>query len=41
MKDLLTCTESRGKPVADIEQGYISALPAFWRISRAVGRTLK
>jgi len=24
MRDLLACTESRGKPVADIEQGYIS-----------------
>ena len=24
MKDLLACIETRGKPVADIEQGYIS-----------------
>jgi predicted dehydrogenase len=41
MKDLLACRESRGKPVADIEQGYIStASCVLANIAMDLGRTL-
>jgi hypothetical protein len=31
MKDFLECIGTRGKPVADIEQGHISTARASWR----------
>ena len=34
MKNFLQAIDSRGRPVSDIEEGYISAAPAFWRIMR-------
>ena len=41
MKDLLTCIESRGKPVADIEQGYISTATCILaNLSMKLGRSL-
>ncbi len=41
MKDLLACRESRGKPVADIEPGYIStASCVLANIALDLGRTL-
>lgn len=41
MKDLLACTATRGKPVADIEQGYISTASCILaNLSMQVGRTL-
>jgi GFO/IDH/MocA oxidoreductase family protein len=42
MKDFLTCLESRQKPVADIEQGYISATSCILaNISMGLGRSLE
>ena len=42
MKDFLTCIESRGKPVADIEQGYISATACILaNLSMSLGRSLE
>jgi predicted dehydrogenase len=42
MKDLLTCIEKRGKPVADIEQGYISTTSCILaNLSMKVGRGLR
>ena len=42
MTDFLTCIESRAKPVADIEQGYISAASCILaNISMGLGRSLK
>ncbi len=42
MKDLLANIESRGKPVADIEQGYIStATSILANLSMKLGRSLK
>ncbi len=42
MKDFLTCIESRGKPVADIEQGYISATSCILaNLSAQLGRSLE
>jgi predicted dehydrogenase len=41
MKDLLSAIESRGKPVADIEQGYISSASSIMaNMSMQLGRTL-
>ena len=41
MKDFLTCIESRGTPVADIEQGYISATSCILaNLSMQLGRSL-
>ncbi len=41
MKDFLSCIESRRAPVADIEQGYISATSCILaNISQALGRSL-
>lgn len=41
MKDLLNCIATRGRPVADIEQGYISTASSILaNISAQVGRTL-
>lgn len=41
MKDFLTCIESRGKPVADIEQGYMSAAACILaNHSMKLGRSL-
>jgi predicted dehydrogenase len=41
MTDFLSCIESRGKPVADIEQGYISAAACILaNISMGLGRSL-
>jgi predicted dehydrogenase len=41
MKDLLSCIESRGKPVADIEQGHISTATCILaNLSQKLGRTL-
>ena len=41
MKDFLSCIESRGTPVADIEQGYISAASCILaNISQQLGRSL-
>jgi predicted dehydrogenase len=41
MKDFLACIESRGTPVADIEQGYISASACILaNISQKLGRSL-
>jgi len=42
MKDFLTAIQSRGKPVADIEQGYISTTSCILaNLSMQLGRTLK
>jgi predicted dehydrogenase len=41
MQDLLACIESRGKPVADIEEGYISTASCIMaNLSMQLGRTL-
>jgi predicted dehydrogenase len=41
MKDLLRCIASRGRPVADIEQGYISSASSILaNLSMKLGRTL-
>ena len=41
MKDLLACTETRGKPVADIEQGQISSASCILaNVAMQLGRTL-
>ncbi len=41
MKDFLTCIESRNKPVADIEQGYMSATACILaNLSMKLGREL-
>jgi predicted dehydrogenase len=41
MKDLLACIESRGKPVADIEQGQISSASCILaNVAMQLGRTL-
>jgi predicted dehydrogenase len=41
MQDLLTCIGTRGKPVADIEQGYISTTACILaNLSMQLGRTL-
>jgi hypothetical protein len=41
MKDLLACIETRGKPVADIEQGHISTASCILaNLSMQLGRTL-
>jgi predicted dehydrogenase len=41
MKDLLTCIDSRGKPVADIEQGHISTTSCILaNLSMDLGRSL-
>jgi predicted dehydrogenase len=41
MKNLLTCIESREKPVSDIEQGYISASACILaNMSQKLGRSL-
>jgi len=41
MKDLLNCMATRGKPVADIEQGYISTASCIMaNLSAQIGRTL-
>ena len=41
MRDLLTCIESRGKPVADIEEGYISTASCILaNLSMKLGREL-
>jgi predicted dehydrogenase len=42
MKDFLTCIESRQKPVADIEQGYISTTACILaNLSMGLGRSLR
>jgi predicted dehydrogenase len=42
MKDLLSAIEKRGKPVADIEQGYISTAACILaNLSAQLGRSLK
>jgi hypothetical protein len=42
MKDFLTCIESRQKPVADIEQGYMSATACILaNHSMSLGRSLQ
>jgi predicted dehydrogenase len=42
MSDFLSCVESRGKPVADIEQGYISTTACILaNHSLALGRSLQ
>jgi hypothetical protein len=41
MKDFLAAIQSRGKPVADIEQGYISTTSCILvNLSQQLGRTL-
>jgi predicted dehydrogenase len=41
MKDFLSCIESRRQPIADIEQGYISAASCILaNISQRVGRSI-
>jgi hypothetical protein len=41
MKDLLAAIDNRGKPVADIEQGYISTTSCILaNLSMKLGRTL-
>jgi len=41
MKDLLRCIASRSKPVADVEQGYISSASSILaNISMQLGRSL-
>jgi hypothetical protein len=42
MKDFLGCIASRGTPVADIEQGYMSATACILaNLSMQLGRTLR
>jgi hypothetical protein len=42
MKDLLTCIGNRSKPVADIEQGYISTTACILaNMSMKLGRSLQ
>jgi predicted dehydrogenase len=42
MKDFLTCIESRQKPVADVEQGYMSAAACILaNLSMGLGRSLR
>ena len=42
MKDLLTCMKSRGRPVADIEEGYISTTACILaNLSMKLGRSLE
>ena len=42
MQDLLASIATRGRPVADIEQGYISSASCILaNISMQLGRTLK
>jgi predicted dehydrogenase len=42
MRDFLTCIESRGTPVADIEQGYISAAACILaNLSMGLGRSVQ
>jgi predicted dehydrogenase len=42
MKDFLSCIASRGRPVADIEEGYISASACILaNISQQLGRSLQ
>jgi predicted dehydrogenase len=42
MKDLLACMKSRGRPVADIEEGYMSTTACILaNISMGLGRTLE
>ena len=42
MNDFLTCIASRGRPVADIEEGYISATSCILaNISQKLGRSLQ
>jgi predicted dehydrogenase len=42
MKDLLTCMKSRGRPVADIEEGYVSTTACILaNLSMRLGRTLE
>jgi len=41
MKDFLACIASRGRPVADIEQGYISTASCILaNLAMQLGRTL-
>jgi hypothetical protein len=41
MKDFLTAIDSRGRPVADIEQGYISTASCILaNLSMKLGRSL-
>ena len=41
MKDFLACIESRGTPVADIEQGYMSAASCILaNLSMKLGRSI-
>jgi hypothetical protein len=41
MRDLLTCIGSRGRPVADIEQGCISSASCIMaNLSQQLGRSL-
>ena len=41
MQDFLKCIASRGKPVADIEQGYISSASCILaNVSQQLGRSL-
>ena len=42
MKDLLTCMKTRGRPVADIEEGYISTTACILaNLSMKLGRSLE
>jgi predicted dehydrogenase len=42
MNDLLACIESRGRPVADVEEGYISTATCILaNLSMKLGRSLK
>jgi hypothetical protein len=42
MKNFLECIASRGKPVADIEQGYMSATACILaNLSMRLGRSLQ
>jgi predicted dehydrogenase len=42
MKDLLTCMKTRGRPVADIEEGYISTTACILaNLSQKLGRSLE
>lgn len=42
MRDLLACTANRGRPVADVEQGYISTASCILaNISMQLGRSLQ
>ena len=41
MRDFLSCIQTRGRPVADIEQGYISTASCILaNISMQLGRSL-